>query len=44
VLTSLPFYHRDPFDRLVIAQAMTEQVPVVSVDAAFDQYPVRRLW
>jgi PIN domain nuclease of toxin-antitoxin system len=43
-LTTLPFHHRDPFDRLIIAQAMVEQIPVVSVDAAFDAYPVKRLW
>lgn len=43
-LSGLPFHHRDPFDRLLIAQAMTEQIPVVSADAAFDAYPVQRLW
>jgi len=43
-LTSLPFHHRDPFDRLIIAQAMVEQIPVVSADATFDDYPVNRLW
>jgi PIN domain nuclease of toxin-antitoxin system len=43
-VATLPFHHRDPFDRLIIAQAMTEQIPVVSADAAFDAYPVQRLW
>lgn len=43
-LTTLPFHHRDPFDRLLIAQAMVEAVPIVSVDAAFNAYPVTRLW
>lgn len=43
-LASLLFHHRDPFDRLLIAQAIVEQVPVISVDAAFDAYPVQRLW
>lgn len=43
-LTSLPFYHRDPFDRLLIAQAMVEAIPIVSNDPAFDAYPVTRLW
>lgn len=43
-LTSLPFHHRDPFDRLIIAQAMIEQIPVVSADAIFDSYPVQRFW
>jgi PIN domain nuclease of toxin-antitoxin system len=43
-LTALPFHHRDPFDRLIIAQALVEQIPVVSADTAFDDYPVTRLW
>jgi len=43
-LTSLPFHHRDPFDRLIIAQAMVEQIPVISADTAFDSYLVQRLW
>jgi PIN domain nuclease of toxin-antitoxin system len=42
--TTLPFHHRDPFDRLIIAQAIIEQIPVVSADTAFDDYPVKRLW
>ena len=44
VLTSLPLYHRDPFDRLLIAQARIEAIPIVSMDAAFDLYGIRRLW
>jgi PIN domain nuclease of toxin-antitoxin system len=44
VLTTLPFHHRDPFDRLIIAQAIMEQFPIVSVDPAFDAYPIERLW
>jgi len=36
--------HKDPFDRLLIAQAIVEEIPIISVDAAFDAYPVRRLW
>jgi PIN domain nuclease of toxin-antitoxin system len=43
-LTALPFHHRDPFDRLLIAQAMVEQVPIVSRDTAFHAYPITRLW
>jgi PIN domain nuclease of toxin-antitoxin system len=43
-LTSLPFHHRDPFDRLIISQAIVEQIPVVTEDALFDSYPIRRLW
>ena len=40
----LPLYHRDPFDRLLIAQSQVEQIPVITSDAAFDLYPVERLW
>jgi len=43
-LITLPYHHRDPFDRLLIAQAMVEAIPILSVDAAFDAYPVARLW
>lgn len=40
----LPFHHRDPFDRLLIAQALTENVPLVSSDAIVDSYGVTRIW
>ncbi len=40
----LPFHHRDPFDRLLIAQSMTENMPIISKDAHFDAYSVTRLW
>ncbi len=43
-VATLPFHHRDPFDRLLIAQAMTEQIPVLSRDQVFDKYPVARTW
>ncbi len=42
--TRLAKHHKDPFDRLLIAQAIAEDIPVVSADVAFDPYPVRRLW
>ena len=41
---TLPQHHKDPFDRLLIAQALIEAIPIVSVDAAFDPYGVTRLW
>jgi PIN domain nuclease of toxin-antitoxin system len=44
ILITLPFHHRDPFDRLIIAQAIAEQIPVVGVDTAFNDYPIQRLW
>jgi PIN domain nuclease of toxin-antitoxin system len=40
----LPFHHRDPFDRLLIAQGLVEQFPIVSADSVFDAYSVQRLW
>ena len=43
-LINLPFHHRDPFDRLLIAQAMVEQIQIVSIDSTFDAYPISRLW
>jgi PIN domain nuclease of toxin-antitoxin system len=43
-VSHLPFYHRDPFDRLLIAQSLVEQIPVISVDSVFDTYSVQRLW
>jgi PIN domain nuclease of toxin-antitoxin system len=36
--------HRDPFDRLLAAQALAESLPVISGDPAFDEYGVRRVW
>jgi PIN domain nuclease of toxin-antitoxin system len=39
-----PTGHRDPFDRLLIAQAIVEDIPIVSVDVALDTYPIRRIW
>lgn len=41
---SLDSPHKDPFDRLLIAQAQVEEVPIVSNDKVFDGFPVRRLW
>jgi PIN domain nuclease of toxin-antitoxin system len=40
----LPHHHKDPFDRLLIAQAVVEDVAVVSSDQAFDAYPITRVW
>jgi PIN domain nuclease of toxin-antitoxin system len=44
VVATLPFHHRDPFDRLLVAQAMIEQLPVISIDSSLDAYSVKRLW
>ena len=41
---SLPGEHRDPFDRMLIAQSQAENLPLVSNDAVFDKYGVVRIW
>ena len=41
---TLPLHHRDPFDRILIAQAMTNSLEIVSADTTFDAYLVRRIW
>jgi len=45
-LIELPFPqgHKDPFDRLLVAQALVEQIPIVSADSPLDAYGVTRLW
>ena len=43
-LTTLPFHHRDPFDRLIIAQAFVEELPIIGVDTVFDAYGISREW
>jgi len=43
-VANLAFHHRDPFDRMIAAQALVEDMPVVSSDRMFDRYGVRRLW
>ncbi|BBD65879.1 putative PilT protein [Nostoc commune NIES-4072] len=44
VVATLPLHHRDPFDRILIAQALVENIPILSADKIFDAYPTRRLW
>ena len=44
VIESLPLHHRDPFDRLIIAQGMVEHLPILSADSIFDAYPIQRFW
>lgn len=43
-VTTLPFHHRDPFDRLLISQAIEEKIALLSRDEAFDAYGIERLW
>ena len=43
-VVTLPFHHKDPFDRLIIAQGQAEDIPILGRDPAFDNYTIRRLW
>lgn len=44
VQAKLPVYHRDPFDRLLVAQATVDHLTVVSNDSVFDRHGIPRLW
>jgi PIN domain nuclease of toxin-antitoxin system len=43
-LVRLPLHHRDPFDRMLVAQCLAENLPLVSSDDAPDAYGIKRLW
>ncbi len=43
-IATLPFHHKDPFDRLLAATSLTLGCPLISVDSVFDQYGVNRVW
>ena len=43
-VASLPFHHKDPFDRLLIAQAKVENLPILTPDTAFKKYDVEVVW
>ena len=43
-ISTLPFHHRDPFDRLIAVQAKIEKMALISADAAFDAYEIERIW
>jgi PIN domain nuclease of toxin-antitoxin system len=43
-VSNLPLYHRDPFDRILVAQAMNHSLAIVSRDVAFDAYAIQRVW
>ena len=44
ILSDLPFHHRDPFDRLLAAQALALEVPIISTDPIFEKYGIKRQW
>lgn len=43
-IIQLPLHHRDPFDRMIIAQAITENLTIISKDKNFSLYPIKLLW
>lgn len=43
-VAQIPFHHRDPFDRILIAQSLVESLPLISIDGIFDRYGIDRLW
>jgi len=44
ILQNLPLHHKDPFDRLLVAQAMVNQIPLLSADQQLSAYDINRLW
>lgn len=43
-LEGIPLHHRDPFDRILIAQSLEEKLPLVTADPVFDRYPIDVIW
>ncbi len=43
-IQNLPFHHKDPFDRILIAQTLTENMTIISIENIFDNYGVKRIW
>ncbi|MCD4745405.1 MAG: type II toxin-antitoxin system VapC family toxin [Bacteroidales bacterium] len=44
IIKDLTFHHRDPFDRLLIAQSIVEEFSIISKDKIFDKYKIKRIW
>lgn len=44
IVATLPLHHRDPFDRLIIAQSMAEGFPIITNDTRFDDYEIELYW
>ena len=43
-ILTLPFYHKDPFDRIIIAQSVTDKMSLISCDDNFPSYPINIIW
>ena len=44
LLLNLANHHKDPFDRLIIAQSIVENIDLISIDRVFDKYSIDRIW
>lgn len=44
IVSALPFHHRDPFDRIIIAQAITNKLTIISKDGLFSSYTAKVIW
>lgn len=44
LIETMPLHHKDPFDRLLVAQAQVEKLPIVSIDTTLDLYGINRIW
>ena len=44
IYRNLPLYHRDPFDRMIISQAISNNLTIIGCDQFFDNYPIQILW
>lgn len=44
IYIGLPLHHRDPFDRMLISQAIHHNLAIVGCDVDFDAYPIKRIW
>ena len=43
-LISMDFHHKDPFDRLLIAQSKVDDLTLISIEQIFDKYKIKRIW
>ena len=43
-LQNLPDHHKDPFDRMLVAQALSEKLPIITIDQEIARYPVKTIW
>jgi len=44
VVENLPYHHKDPFDRFLISQCISENLPIISADRMFGAYPIQTVW